>query len=319
SNNFGTISQCYATGSVGGGIFSGGLGGLCGWNYQESTISQSYATGSVTGGFSSWNIGGLCGFNQLGTISHCYATGAVLGGTNSQNLGGFCGDNSRGEIRECFFDVETSGGPVNGLGQWMPTALMQTVSTFIDAGWDFVTPIWFIREGEYPRLLWEIEMVEGALKLTPQTLNCRSQGNWVKAHLVLPEGYTVEDVDTDTPATLQPLGLTSGHLEVSVNKEKLVEVTASFDREAFCGAVGDLSEGLTVFGYFTDGLVFYGTASVRIITPGLEELAELAAYWLEDGCKKPHWCGGLDLNRDSVVNLSDFTLLQKSHIEFIYK
>jgi len=173
--------------------------------------------------------------------------------------------------------------------------------------------------GEFDMGAYEYVGVESALKLTPQTLNCRSQGKWVKAHLTLPEGFTIADIDTNTPATLQPMNLTSAHLKVSLCKDGLVKVNASFDRKEFCRAVGDLSEGLTVFAYFADGAVFYGTASVRIITPGLQELAELSAYWLQSNCDKPDWCNGLDLNHDSVVNMLDFALFQKSNIEFIDK
>ncbi|MFC1783466.1 right-handed parallel beta-helix repeat-containing protein, partial [Planctomycetota bacterium] len=174
-------------------------------------------------------------------------------------------------------------------------------------------------EGEFDMGAYEFWLVEAALKVTPRTLNCRSKGKWMKAHLVLPEGFTIADIDTNIPATLQPMNLTSANLEVFTNKEKLVEIVASFDREAFCSASGDLSDGVAVFGYLTEGTVFYGTASVRIITPGLGELAELSAYWLRSGCEKPDWCGGLDLNRDSEVNMLDFALLGKSEIEFIYK
>ena len=83
------------------------------------------------------------------------------------------------------------------------------------------------------------------------------------------------------------------------------------------GGFGGL--GLRVLGYLVEGSVFYGTASVRIITPGLQELAEISAWWLQTGCDKPDWCNGLDLNRDSVVNMLDFALFQRSNIEFIYK
>ncbi|KPK75693.1 MAG: hypothetical protein AMJ79_10275, partial [Phycisphaerae bacterium SM23_30] len=152
-------------------------------------------------------------------------------------------------------------------------------------------PVWFIRQQEYPRLWWEGPKAD--LKLAPQTLNCRSQGNWIKAHLTLPEGFNIADIDTNKPAALQPLNLTSEKLEVFIKQDNLVEVNASFDRQSFC------------------------SASVRIITPGMKELADFAAYWLQSDCKKPLWCSGLDLNHDSMVNLLDFALLQKSRVEFI--
>jgi len=81
------------------------------------------------------------------------------------------------------------------------------------------------------------------------------------------------------------------------------------EREALCSLVGDWPDELTVAGFLADGNIFLGTSSVRTITPGLTELMDLSTYWLQDGCKKPHWCDGLDLNRDSVVNLLDFALL----------
>ena len=80
--NFGSVSNCYATGSVSGDEY---LGGLCGRNY--GTVSNCYATGSVSG-YS--HLGGLCGYNS-GTINNSYATVSSTGGIF---LGGLCGHNS---------------------------------------------------------------------------------------------------------------------------------------------------------------------------------------------------------------------------------
>ena len=57
--------------------------------------------------------------------------------------------------------------------------------------------------------------------------------------------------------------------------------------------------------------------SVRIITPGLKEIMSLSSHWLQDGCQKPHWCGDMDMNQDSVVNLIDFALLHNCCIEIL--
>ena len=90
-----------------------------------------------------------------------------------------------------------------------------------------------------------------------------------------------------------------------------------FKRSEFCAAVGsDWPEEIIVFGSFTGDESFYGIADVRIILPGLKEIAELSYHWLQTGCKKPHWCDGMDINQDSVVNLRDFALLQNGLIEF---
>ena len=155
------------------------------------------------------------------------------------------------------------------------------------------------------------------MKVTPQTLNCRSRGDWVKAHFTLPEGSTVGDVDVDTPALLGPFGFESAYLEVFVNEEELVEVEAAFVREEVCSLAGDWPEVLNVAGFLTNGDVFLGTSTVRIITAGLQEIVELASQWLQGDCVYPDWCDGTDLSRDSVVNFLDYPLMLNSQVEFI--
>jgi len=64
-NYYGTVSNCYATGSVTGGSH---VGGLVGWNY-EADVSNSYSTCNVTGNN---YVGGLLGENIYGTVSNSY-------------------------------------------------------------------------------------------------------------------------------------------------------------------------------------------------------------------------------------------------------
>ncbi|MBA7698355.1 hypothetical protein ES703_107032 [subsurface metagenome] len=155
------------------------------------------------------------------------------------------------------------------------------------------------------------------MKLTPRTLNCRSYGNWVKAHLTLPEGFTFADVDSNRPAVLHSFGFESAPLYVSVNENELVEIEAAFEREAVCSLAGNWPEALTVAGFLTDGNIFLGTSTVRMITPGLKDIEELALYWLNADCDQPDFCNGIDMNRDSLVNLLDYALLLNSQVEFI--
>jgi len=155
---------------------------------------------------------------------------------------------------------------------------------------------------------YESNYIEAALKFTPQALNPTSQGLWVKAHVILPEGFTVEDVDVDRWAYLQPLGITSAMITPYVNDNGLVEIEVPFDRSAFCasGFYGALD--VTVVGVLTDGRDYYGTDRIRILDNRLETLATMAAHWTASNCGMPDWCEGADVNQDSVVNLLDFTL-----------
>ena len=67
------------------------------------------------------------------------------------------------KITASFWDMEASGRVSSSGGIGKTTAEMQTVSTFLDAGWDFIDEtedgtenIWWILEGQdYPRLWWE--------------------------------------------------------------------------------------------------------------------------------------------------------------------
>ncbi len=155
----GTISYCYATGSITGGDNSTHLGGLAGF-IGYGSIDNCYATGVITGGNNSYNIGGLVGANSA-SISNSYTTGSVSGG---MDVGGFAGSDYGGSYTTCFWE-STVNSDLTGVGNEDPdpagvigetTANMQTQSTFVNAGWDFNTPIWKMCDGpDYPKLGWE--------------------------------------------------------------------------------------------------------------------------------------------------------------------
>jgi len=64
--NWGTMSNCYSTGSVNGSIK---VGGLVGGSF-EGIVSNSYSTGNVTG--CDWSVGGLVGFSRESIISNSH-------------------------------------------------------------------------------------------------------------------------------------------------------------------------------------------------------------------------------------------------------
>jgi len=197
----GDITACFSRGSVTGGITVGGLvgsnedgsvhmsysacevsgtvwfgaGGLVGSN--DGSITSCYSTNLVRG---IWDVGGLAGSN-IGDIVASYSTATVTG---EVNVGGFVGSGgfsvvfpgeptgtwsdppiwSRyGTTSASFWDVERSGQPTSAGGTGLTTAEMQTASTFLDAGWDFVgetengpNDVWKIIEGRtYPLLSWQ--------------------------------------------------------------------------------------------------------------------------------------------------------------------
>jgi hypothetical protein len=103
-NGEGTISNCYAMGMIAGGSM---LGGLVGDN--RGTVSNSYATGNING--YGEQIGGLVGSNyEEGTVSNCYAAGSVTGDVG---VGGLLGVNFGGTVSDSY-----ATGNVTGVGQW---------------------------------------------------------------------------------------------------------------------------------------------------------------------------------------------------------
>jgi hypothetical protein len=150
--NWGTITESYCTATVTG---NDNVGGIAGGNY--GSITNSYSTGAVT---SYRDLGGIVGENY-GTIATCYSTGTVSGTTRAGGLVGYNWPDTG--IVSGFWDVETTGQSTSDGGTAMTTVEMQTASTFLEAGWDFVDEtangteaIWWILEGQYyPRLWWE--------------------------------------------------------------------------------------------------------------------------------------------------------------------
>ncbi|MHC4483353.1 MAG: choice-of-anchor Q domain-containing protein, partial [Planctomycetota bacterium] len=163
--------------------------------------------------------------------------------------------------------------------------------------------------------------IQVPMKFTPQAFNPGSKGKWVKAHFVLPEGFSVEDVDTYSPAKIiEPFepDIESDHINVFVNDDGLVEIEAAFPRAGFCGVgIDGNSVEVTALGTLTSGQQFYGTDTIRIIDHHFECLADFASYWLQTDCGKPDWCGGFDLDQDGVVNSRDFALFDACCIEII--
>ncbi|MHC4388022.1 MAG: S8 family serine peptidase [Planctomycetota bacterium] len=162
--------------------------------------------------------------------------------------------------------------------------------------------------------------IEVAMKFTPQGLNIGSRGKWVKAHCVMPAGYVPEDVDTNTPAVLNLLNVEveSEQIEAFVNDDGLVEVEIAFDRGAFCGVEtdGEWAE-VVVTGSLSSGWHFYGVDSIKIANNNIKCVAVFASYWLEQECDRPDWCGGADLDQDSVVSFVDFALFDGCCIEVL--
>ncbi|OKY77374.1 MAG: putative membrane protein [Candidatus Methanohalarchaeum thermophilum] len=112
--NYGTVNETYATGSVTG-VFQD-VGGLVGWN--DGVVNNSYATTNVTGPPESSTAqnsgtGGLVGENaENGEITNSYAAGNVS--DSYDDVGGLAGQN-KNTVIDSYWDNQTTTQN-NGIG-----------------------------------------------------------------------------------------------------------------------------------------------------------------------------------------------------------
>ena len=96
------ISNCYATGNVTGGAYSGGFAGSL-WGLN---IKNCYATGDVTGAFAS--MATFAGTDApaayaYGSVTNCYTTGMVVGTASSTYAFAYQDATVRSPITNCYF------------------------------------------------------------------------------------------------------------------------------------------------------------------------------------------------------------------------
>jgi hypothetical protein len=152
----GTVTGCFAErGRVE--VFESDGGGLVGSN--AGMISNCYANVYLSGWY---GVGGLVESNG-GIISNCYSRGRVDG---QLDYGGLV-SRSNGGVTNSFWDIETSQMSTSAGGTGLMTDDMQTMSTFTNAGWDFVGEtnngtdfVWRMCQDlvDYPRLAWEFTL-----------------------------------------------------------------------------------------------------------------------------------------------------------------
>ena len=144
------ISNCYATGTVVGGAYSGGFAGSL-WGLN---IKNCYATGDVTGAFAS--MATFAGTDApaayaYGSVTNCYTTGAVVGTASSTYAFAYQDATARSPITNCYFaDGNSAIKNQNETAEPKTSEEMQTeeFKDTLHAG----DPAngWIFREGETP-------------------------------------------------------------------------------------------------------------------------------------------------------------------------
>lgn len=174
SNPATIISNCYATGNVTGGSYSGGFAGSL-WGLN---IKNCYATGNVKGAFASMatfaGTDASAGY-AYGSVTNCYTTGKVVG--TATNMYAFMQQDAteRSPITNCYFaDVNNAMKNQNETALSKTSEEMQTEEFKDTLNASGSTNGWIFRESETPYCGAEpadYSKVEAALAKIPKDMS----------------------------------------------------------------------------------------------------------------------------------------------------
>jgi hypothetical protein len=150
--------------------------------------------------------------------------------------------------------------------------------------------------------------VEVAVKFTPGVLNTDSQGQWVKVHCTLAEGYSPNDVDINTPAVCDLPGgeVYSEYINVSIDDANMTSLEIAFDRVAFDSVTAFGATEVTITGKLTDGYLFTGSDTIILINKTHKHIKAISENWLWQGERSGN---AGDINGDGSVDFADFARL----------
>ena len=101
------------------------------------------------------------------------------------------------------------------------------------------------------------------VKVTPRTLNLRSSGEWISCSIILPEDYSIGDVQTDTVCLNEKIRPAWYRTDEAENK--LLIKLDRFDTQQLLKDLEGLVP-LTVTGKLVDGTKFAGSDTITVIT-----------------------------------------------------
>jgi len=116
----------------------------------------------------------------------------------------------------------------------------------------------------------ELPAIAANIDIDPDTLNLKSKGKWITCYIELPEGYDVADIDVSTiildgqvPAESKPTAI------ADYDSDGIADLMVKFSRSAVQGIIGTAEQvELTVTGELSDGTLFEGKDTIRVINPG---------------------------------------------------
>ena len=109
--------------------------------------------------------------------------------------------------------------------------------------------------------------IPATVKITPKALNLASSGDWISCTIALPDGYDIDDIDTET---IVLNGKINPAPTWSRTDEEANKLLVKFDRSEIQEMLKDVDGlvELSVSGTLTDDTEFKGTDTIRIVRGG---------------------------------------------------
>jgi len=118
---------------------------------------------------------------------------------------------------------------------------------------------------------WPIPSVISAeVNIEPDTLNLKSKGKWITAHIELPEGQDVADIDVSTLLLNDSVQAEGKPNSIGdYDDDGILDLMVKFNRDAIGSLleVGDEAE-ITISGELNDGPQFEGKDTIKVINKG---------------------------------------------------
>jgi len=136
-----------------------------------------------------------------------------------------------------------------------------------------------------PTVTFDLTSIPATVDIDPDTLNLKSNGEWITAYIELPDDCDVNNIDISTVVLTTPSGDTVQVDPIApttvedYDVDDIYDLMVKFDRATVVACMGEtdaIDDGtgidceieLTIAGELTDGTQFEGTDTIRVIKKG---------------------------------------------------
>ena len=129
---------------------------------------------------------------------------------------------------------------------------------------------------------YESYQVDALVDINPDTINLKSNGQWVTAYITLPDGLNVADIDVNTIRISSIVGVSEQACDYvqpadidgytpqvgDYDEDGIDDLTVKFDRQLLHEALFLDDNAITIEGDLSTGEHFSGSDTIRVIDRG---------------------------------------------------